>query len=507
MHAIMFEYGFPEEFPPGVENFAQNLDLRIEESEIKKRKDFRGKTTFTIDPISAKDFDDALSFTPLGNGKNEIGIHIADVSHYVKPDSVLDEEAYDRATSVYLVDRVVPMLPEVLSNGACSLRPHEEKYSFSAVFTVNDKMQIEKEWFGKTIILSDHRFSYEEVQYILDRGNASVGKEVSLTEEEYKVSNVIFDALQQLNTLAKILRNRRMSQGALSFDRAEVKFNLDNENNPQSIFFKSSRDAHKLVEEFMLLANRRVAEFIGKHKPIKPFVYRVHDVPDEDKLNNLKTVVTTLGYKFNLESKHINSELNKLLQDSHGEKEQQLIDTLAIRCMSKAVYTMDNIGHYGLAFDYYTHFTSPIRRYPDVMVHRMLDYYLNGQDKINYVALEEVCLHSSNREQLATKAERDSIKYMQVKFMEDKIGQSFEGVISGVTDRGLFVEIIENKCEGLVRVTEMKFDYFVFDEKKHSLIGERTKKIYQLGDPVTIKIEKADILKRQLNFILDEQKE
>ena len=257
----------------------------------------------------------------------------------------------------------------------------------------------------------------------------------------------------------------------------------------------------------MLLANRRVAEFIGKHKPIKPFVYRVHDVPDEDKLNNLKTVVTTLGYKFNLESKHINSELNKLLQDSHGEKEQQLIDTLAIRCMSKAVYTMDNIGHYGLAFDYYTHFTSPIRRYPDVMVHRMLDYYLNGQDKINDVALEEVCLHSSNREQLATKAERDSIKYMQVKFMEDKIGQSFEGVISGVTDRGLFVEIIENKCEGLVRVTEMKFDYFVFDEKKHSLIGERTKKIYQLGDPVTIKVEKADILKRQLNFILDEQKE
>ena len=271
-----------------------------------------------------------------------------------------------------------------------------------------------------------------------------------------------------------------MSKGAISFDRVEVKFNLDNENNPESIFFKSSRDAHKLVEEFMLLANRRVAEFIGKQKPVKSFVYRVHDLPDEDKLKNLKKVVTNLGYQLNLERKHVNSELNKLLLDSHGEKEQQLIDTLAIRCMSKAVYTKDNIGHYGLAFDYYTHFTSPIRRYPDVLVHRLLEFYLNGQDKINTNTLEEACLHSSRREQLATKAERDSIKYMQVKFMEDKIGQSFDGVISGVTDRGLFVEIIENKCEGLVRITEMKGDYFVYDEKTHSLVGKRTKKTYQL---------------------------
>ena len=504
MHTIMFEYGFPEDFSPVVKDFAQNLDLRIEESEIKKRRDFRGKTTFTIDPITAKDFDDALSFTPLGNGKIEIGIHIADVSHYVQPDSILDEEAYDRATSVYLVDRVIPMLPEALSNGACSLRPHEEKYTFSAVFTVNNKMQIEKEWFGKTIILSNHRFSYEEVQYILDSRDPTVGKEASITGEEYKVSNKIFDALQQLDIFAKILRSKRMSKGAISFDRVEVKFNLDNENNPKGIFLKSSRDAHKLVEEFMLLANRRVAEFIGKQKPVKSFVYRVHDHPDEDKLNSLKKIVTNLGYQLNLESKQANLALNKLLIDSHGEKEQQLIDTLAIRCMSKAIYTKDNIGHYGLAFDYYTHFTSPIRRYPDVLVHRLLEFYLNGQDNINTAALEEACLHSSNREQLATKAERDSIKYMQVRFMEDKIGLSYEGVISGVTDRGLFVEIIENKCEGLVKITEMRGDYFVYEEKTHRLIGRRTKKIYQLGDPVPVKVDKTDILKRQLNFILDE---
>ena len=504
MHTIMFEYGFPEDFSPVVKDFAQNLDLRIEESEIKKRRDFRGKTTFTIDPITAKDFDDALSFTPLGNGKIEIGIHIADVSHYVQPDSILDEEAYDRATSVYLVDRVIPMLPEALSNGACSLRPHEEKYTFSAVFTVNNKMQIEKEWFGKTIILSNHRFSYEEVQYILDSRDPTVGKEASITGEEYKVSNKIFDALQQLDIFAKLLRSKRMSKGAISFDRVEVKFNLDNENNPKGIFLKSSRDAHKLVEEFMLLANRRVAEFIGKQKPVKSFVYRVHDHPDEDKLNSLKKIVTNLGYQLNLESKQVNLALNKLLIDSHGEKEQQLIDTLAIRCMSKAIYTKDNIGHYGLAFDYYTHFTSPIRRYPDVLVHRLLEFYLNGQDNINTAALEEACLHSSNREQLATKAERDSIKYMQVRFMEDKIGLSYEGVISGVTDRGLFVEIIENKCEGLVKITEMRGDYFVYEEKTHRLIGRRTKKIYQLGDPVAVKVDKTDILKRQLNFILDE---
>ena len=507
MHAIMFEYGFADAFPPEVESFTQQLDLGIDPKEISKRKDFRNKTTFTIDPITAKDFDDALSFTPLSNGKTEIGIHIADVSHYVQPNSILDEEAYERATSVYLVDRVVPMLPEILSNGACSLRPQEEKYTFSAVFTVNDKMQIEKEWFGKTVILSDHRFSYEEVQYIFDSGEPTVSQEVSLNKKEYKVSKEIFTALNKLDTFAKILRKKRMSNGALSFDRVEVKFNLDQENNPESIFFKSSRDAHKLVEEFMLLANRRVAEFIGNQKPKKPFVYRVHDIPDEDKLINLKTIANNLGYKLNLETKKVNNALNNLLKETHGQKEQELIDTLTIRCMSKAVYTIGNIGHYGLAFDYYTHFTSPIRRYPDVLVHRLLEFYMQGHEKINPVVLEEACTHSSNREQLATKAERDSIKYMQVKFMQDKIDQGFDGLISGVTDRGMYVEIIENKCEGMVKVSEIKGDYFTYDEKSHSLVGDRTKKIYQLGDPVRVIVKKVDLIKRQLDFILEEQKE
>jgi len=507
MHAIMFEYGFPDAFPPEIESFAEQLDLGIDLKEILKRKDFRNKTTFTIDPITAKDFDDALSFTPLSNGKTEIGIHIADVSHYVQPNSILDEEAYERATSVYLIDRVVPMLPEILSNGACSLRPQEEKYTFSAVFTVNDKMQIEKEWFGKTVILSDHRFSYEEVQYILDSGKPIVSQEVSLNKKEYKVSKEIFTALNKLDTFAKILRKKRMSNGALSFDRVEVKFNLDQENNPESILFKSSKDAHKLVEEFMLLANRRVAEFIGKQKLKKSFIYRIHDLPDEDKLANLKTVANNLGYQLNLDTKKVNNSLNNLLKETHGQKEQELIDTLTIRCMSKAVYTIDNIGHYGLAFDYYTHFTSPIRRYPDVLVHRLLESYMQGHEKINPVALEEACTHSSNREQLATKAERDSIKYMQVKFMQDKIDQGFDGLISGVTDRGMYVEIIENKCEGMVKVSEIKGDYFTYNEKTHSLVGDRTKKKYQLGDPVRVIVKKADLIKRQLDFILEKKKE
>jgi ribonuclease R len=507
MHAIMFEYGFPEAFPTPIEQYAQSLKLEIEKKEIAKRKDFRNKTTFTIDPVTAKDFDDALSFVSLEKGKTEIGIHIADVSHYVKPNSVLDEEAYNRATSVYLVDRVVPMLPEILSNGACSLRPNEEKYTFSAVFTVNEEMKIEKEWFGKTVILSDHRFSYEEVQYMLDTERNEVAKEVSLTSKSYQVPEKIFNAIQKLDRFAKKLRRKRMEKGALSFDRTEVKFNLDQDNNPESIFFKSSKDAHKLVEEFMLLANRRVAEFIGKQKPKKTFVYRIHDVPDEEKLTNLKTVANNLGYQLDLEKKYINESLNNLLQETHGKKEQQLIDTLAIRCMSKAVYTTQNIGHYGLAFDYYTHFTSPIRRYPDVLVHRLMEFYLSGQEGINEESIEEACLHSSYREQLATKAERDSIKYMQVKFMEDKIEQSFDGVISGVTDRGMYVEIVENKCEGMVKISDIKGDYYSYDDQKHSLVGERTGNIYQLGDPVAIIVKRADILKRQLDFVIDGERE
>jgi len=507
MHAIMFEYGFPDVFPPKVERIAQRLNIGIDDKEVSKRKDFRNKTTFTIDPITAKDFDDAISFTPLSDGKTEIGIHIADVSHYVQPDSILDEEAYQRATSVYLVDRVVPMLPEILSNGACSLRPHEEKYTFSAVFTVNEKMEIQKQWFGKTVILSDHRFSYEEVQYILESGDIKVSKEVSLNKKEYKVSKEIFTALSKLDKFAKILREKRMTNGALSFDRVEVKFNLDNKDNPKSIYFKSSKDAHKLVEEFMLLANKRVAEFIGKHKLKKTFVYRVHDLPDEDKLINLKTIANNLGYKLNLDTNRLNESLNNLLKEINGKKEQELIDTLTIRSMSKAIYTINNIGHYGLAFDYYTHFTSPIRRYPDVLVHRLLESYLNGQEKINTKAIEKACIHSSNKEQLATKAERDSVKFMQVKFMEDKINQLYEGVISGVTDRGIYVEIIENKCEGLVKISEIEGDFFTYDESLHCLQGQRTKKKYQLGDSVSVIVKKADLMKRQLDFILDESNE
>ena len=504
MHAIMFEYGFPNVFPAEVEDFAQKLNLEIDTEEISKRKDFRKKITFTIDPVTAKDFDDALSFAPLNNGRTEIGIHIADVSHYVKPESILDVEAYNRATSVYWVDRVVPMLPEILSNRACSLRPQEEKYTFSAVFTVNEQMEIEKEWFGKTVILSDHRFSYEEVQCILDSGSKTVTADVALNQKEYSVPDEILAALQKLDYFAKILRKKRMSNGALSFERVEVKFNLDDKNNPESIFFKSSKDAHKLVEEYMLLANKRVAEFIGKNKPKKTFVYRVHDLPDQDKLMNLKTIANKLGYHFNLETKQINTSLNNLLKDIHGKKEQELIDTLAIRCMSKAEYTVDNIGHYGLALDYYTHFTSPIRRYPDILVHRLLEFYLHGHQGINTLSLKESCIHASNKEQLATKAERDSIKYMQVKFMEEKIDQVFEAVISGVTDRGIYVEIIENKCEGLVKISELQGDYFNYNEKTHSLVGERTNKIYQLGDPVNVVVKKADLVKRQLDFILGE---
>ena len=505
MHSIMHEYGFPEEFPVEVEEEAKKINVGTHKEEISKRKDFRKTTTFTIDPITAKDFDDALSFVPLGNGKYEIGVHIADVSHYVPINSILDQEAYERATSVYLVDRVVPMLPEVLSNGVCSLRPNEEKYTFSAVFTVDENMVIEKEWFGKTVILSDQRFSYEEVQFMLENQTQNISKDVSLTKQEYKVSEEIYEAISKLNLFAKKLRVKRMKSGALTFDRVEIKFNLDTENNPESVFFKTSKDAHKLVEELMLLANKRVAEFIGKQKPKKEFVYRVHDVPDDEKLSNLKTIANKLGYELNLDHKHVNESLNKLLKDSHGKNEQELIDTLTIRCMSKAVYTTDNIGHYGLAFDYYTHFTSPIRRYPDVLVHRLLQYYLTGKEKINIGLLEEACAQSSGREQLATKAERDSIKYMQVKFMEDKIDKGFEGVISGVTDRGMYVEIIENKCEGMVKLSEIKGDYFKYDDQNHRLVGERSKTIYQLGDTVNIRVKKADLIKRQLDFVLDEE--
>ena len=500
MHAILSDYGLPYQFPEAVERAATQIDQRITPEEIKKRRDFRDVLTFTIDPKTAKDFDDALSFKILDDDLFEVGIHIADVSHYVQPGGVLDEEALSRATSVYLVDRVVPMLPEVLSNGVCSLRPHEEKYTFSAVFDITRKGRIKKEWFGKTVIYSDHRFAYEEAQDIIETKTAIVSEKNALSGESYSVDNATFNALLTLDEIAKNLRQDRMRKGAISFDRVEVNFNLKEDNTPESVYFKTSKDANKLIEEFMLLANKQVARFAGKREQPLPMVYRVHDEPDPDKLTNLQSVVAGFGYKFNLKTKNINQSINQLLADSHGKQEQNMIDTLTIRCMSKAEYTTNNIGHYGLAFDYYAHFTSPIRRYPDVMVHRLLQQHLEKTKVKSVELLEEASIHSSQQEQLATKAERDSIKFMQIKFMEHHIGHQFEGVISGVTERGIYVEIIDNKCEGMVRIKDLPGDYFFYDDRQHCLVGERTNIIYQLGDLIQIKVEKADLIKRHLDF-------
>ena len=501
IHAILHDYGLPYEFPKDIEVAASKISTSLDTKEIKSRRDFREILTFTIDPISAKDFDDALSFKILANGDYEIGIHIADVSYYVQPGSLLDQEAYDRATSVYLVDRVVPMLPEVLSNGLCSLRPKEEKFTFSSVFIINNKGEVKDEWYGRTVINSDFRFSYEEVQNILETQKEEVDALVSLTKVSYKIPSPVFEAINILDKQAKVLRLKRMKNGAISFDRVEVNFNLDDDDKPESVFFKTSKDAHKLIEEFMLLANRKVASFISKKQPAPPFVYRTHDDPDEQKLLNLKHTIAPFGYSFNPGKKNISSEINGLLSACNGKREQNLIDTLTLRCMSKAEYTTNNIGHYGLAFSHYTHFTSPIRRYPDVMVHRLLQTYLDNKPHPTQQTIEEACKHSSQREHLATKAERDSIKYMQMIFMKEKVGQHFEGVISGVTERGLYVEIIENKCEGMIRVIDIKGDFFNYDDQQHALIGERTKKTYQLGDTINIKVKKVNILRRFLDFV------
>ena len=503
IHSILAEYGLPYEFPAEVEQFANKLDTSIQASEIKKRRDMRDILTFTIDPKDAKDFDDALSFQQLENGNYEIGIHIADVSHYVKPGTILDEEAYERATSVYLVDRVVPMLPEILSNGACSLRPNEEKYTFSAVFEINNKAEVLKQWFGRTVTYSDKRFAYEEAQAIIETKGNEVPADVSLTGESYQVAQPIVDAILKLDELAKIMRNQRMNQGAISFDKVEVRFHLDEDNNPEGVYFKTQKDANKLIEEFMLLANKKVAAFIGKQEPEKTFVYRVHDEPDADKLANLQDIISRFGYSLNLKSrKSTTSSLNKLLEDVKGKGEQNMVDTLAIRSMSKAKYTTHNIGHYGLAFDYYSHFTSPIRRYPDVMVHRLLQHYLDGGKSAAQDEYEEKCEHSSSMENLAANAERDSIKYMQIKFMQDHKDEEFVGVISGVTEWGIYVEIIANKCEGMVRIREIKDDYYIFDEKQYALVGEVTKNMYQLGDEVVVKVKNTDLVKRHLDFEL-----
>ncbi|WP_291401725.1 ribonuclease R [Daejeonella sp.] len=489
MNAILADYGFPLAFPDEVEKQAEAIEEIISSEEIAKRRDFRNVLTFTIDPIDAKDFDDAISFRKLDNGHVEVGVHIADVSHYVKQGTALDKEAFERGTSVYLVDRVIPMLPERLSNGLCSLRPNEDKLCFSAVFELDNEANVIEQWFGRTIIHSDTRFSYEDAQEILENKSGKHSEE-----------------LLKLNELAYILRERKFKHGAISFESVEIKFRLDDQGKPLGVYAKERKDAHKLIEDFMLLANKKVAEFIakkGKGKQKLTFVYRSHDSPKEDALLNFSQFAMKFGYKIDTSSgRETAKSLNFLMADVEGKKEQNVLTQLAIRSMAKAVYTTKKHSHYGLAFDYYTHFTSPIRRYPDVMVHRLLELYLAGGKSVSEEEYEKYSMHSSQMEKKAADAERASVKYKQAEFLQSNIGMEYNGIISGLTEWGMYVEIIENKCEGMIRLRDLNDDFYVLDEKNYCIIGQRRKKKYQLGDEVKILVKKVDLAKRQIDFSL-----